>query len=427
MKNALFFVFVSMLLFPPVFAQTPFAPEFDKVTVEHHGSWQWGQEKTHDYTLAKQADGSMMIKEDFQFDLDDADERYTIIYHTFGGYGNIYRIEATFDKTKSDLTGDKWVDFTVFKSDETGKLVKRGTKKEKLPIYTSVLGSNPAKIDFSAEAGIVFDAQWKRFHFPGVFVVETDVEFYNVRFTEEEMEKTKNGYLALKNHAAITALYNDLAAINRTKRVIDLAIDFVPGFEQEYQGKKYSASFYGKIEKFNEEGTSLKERTLFITENKKIKFIILLENSIAGEDLLVFEAKPNAPELESLTDFSEVVDAVLSDKFVQLKGVKLDKDFWSGLSYVGGTAAAGGIGAGGVALYFGASLIFWPLGVAAVFGAASYGVYSLVNTDTYLYGGKLVINSDEEFFSRFEEKINFIFYLGGASAVISPPASLEED
>lgn len=397
MKQTLFLALVFLFSLS-VFAQTSNL-NFERVTVEYHGSWQWVGQQFKEYTFAE------LKNEDFEIDLDDADERFIVVSYGFGSIVNTYKIDAA----SAPATQGTDVVFTITKN---GKQCAQRT--EPLARLSTKV------IDFSKECGIKFEAEWETLTF------ETDVEIHNFELTAEAKNEVKNAFIKNDAYAKqLDSIAKNAKQISSTAglRVLDIS---GPEFTVP-QGIGVDLRVYdGPPITFNEEDSSGKTKHLIISDRGVIKQVVFLRPDIVFENLIVFKPASQM-QVSQFKSPSELFTALNdSSKFTLVNGVDAeDSSVWSeylGPSAVIGTgavAAGAGVGIGVSGLTIGAlANPFAIVGAAAVFIVGGPTWY-FSETDTTRFD-ETIINWDEELFSRFEQKINFLIYKVGDGAPIPP-------
>ncbi len=386
---------------------------FNQVAVHYQGSWQWWADDYEQLTL-KPDTGGMSLREEFDFDVDNPNERTITVSYL----GQHYTIDAP----KSQL-GDQWVNFIVKKNGQ-----QCGQKAEFLPLLSN------AVIDLSGECGIKIWANWET----RVTPFETDMTIEKILITAEEINRAQNEYFKNGNKDRIRALANMIKTANIKLRVLekDNPNDFIDG-ELFF--------VHAKTEYFDEEDTSGKTKSLIITENLDVKYVIVIPEQWSTEFLVYKPAQEM--KFSSIVSFSQLTEKLHSSEMQQIPIREIDVDaletiirtsaeiagpaavttaalYASGATlamyYTGGLALGGTAAAGTVAATGGTILIIAP--VAGV----TYTIIEGSNTHTMITeDGELIFNWDREYWTwSTEGKINFILLkkdLGTTASVLPTP------
>ncbi len=391
------------------FAQsTPSAIDFEHVTVEYHGSWQWGQDKFHPYTFEE------LENEDFSFDLGNTDprtgENWLQIIYVVGSVGNVYRIEAV------PLGGSSETTFVIKKN---GEECFRQTIDVGI-VFNTTINAPACGLNFETEREILNP--------------ETDLQLHKITLNGREIAEVKNAFFKLPNAEKLAKFARDIREINNRTgiRLIDLqnANDF------QTTGNYL---IYSKPTGFNEEDDTLTSRFLVISDGKWLRHIIFIENAIF-ENLVVYESTDNVDvtTFRSSQDLYNLINDRSKTRKIEGKNAE-DYDTLNDWLVGGGTATvatAGTLIAGGGAAIIGTKAalvttggviaklsagatavgtgtfvgISLPIiaGVAVVAGTVG-SVYYFTETDSYIYHD-ILINWDEEFWGRNDKKLNFILF-----------------
>ena len=363
--------------------------ELDNVTVEYHGAWQWGSDTYHRYSILD------LKNEDFDLDLDDSDERSLKLVYGLGPITNVYELEM-----QRSVQGS---DYSRIIAKKNGNVCFNEGKEIDTAFDTLV--------DLASQCGFKFEAEWE------IATFETDMQLHNFEIAKSEKADIISRLTNLENVQALNTLAGQISNANNNYRVREILTQFNKLGPTNY--------LYSSTEFFDETGTG-QTRILVITNDKKILYVILIEEEIL-EDLIVFKPTKNVTIESAEVNNYEKLLGKLDDSsfFTKLDAADAeDPNYWStvqGATLVGGsTVAAGagviiGFGAGTAAISSlaatGAAGLAWiafPIAIIAV--GVGYSVWYFTDTDSSGYdNGGLVINWDNELFSTWAEKeVNFM-------------------
>ncbi len=387
---------------------------FDKVTVEYYGAWQWLSNQ-HDYTLTELKTPSQATS--FPLDIDDPTERFLVIKYFLGNVGVAYRIEAL-----ESATGGTDVVFNVQKN---GQLCADGHLETLNRFSTKI-------IDLTRQCGIKFEAEYESL--TSIFA-ESDVEIHKIEIDQKEIDKVKNAFLKDGvNAKKLDWIAGQVKFLEQRYRIVDLTNtnQFTP-FLKDGQSTGLKVYTSPSIW-FNEGDDSFNTRLLVVTDNFYIKKVILIENAVF-EDLKVYNPVGQIRLLDYKSSRELAQSLNMASKFTQITGREAESEtFWSEyLAGIGVPTTAAAIAGTGTGYVVGSSTV--PLLAVAGTGAGLIvggGVLAIAGSvwyfnasDTYEYDG-LVINYDEEIVSPNsigswnEKKINFMIYKEQGADIIQP-------
>ncbi len=413
------------------------------VLVRDMGAWQWGVAEHEPYTLKETygPDGEwdhIIYDEDkdkdFALQLLDNEENKVAFSHLV----NSYTLQI-----KPDPRGRKHVRFYVSKN---GRPCKTSSGRDYK--YAELSNSSNTYIgDFEDTCGVVFEAEWETLTF------ETDVEIHNLGLSFREYDENIKARLKNTSKESREAL-KKLKSLSEEIRVFDLRGEFIP----DNSGRYFilAGSF-----KMNEGDwwDSTRNRTIFITDNGNLKYMIMLKAKFSN-DFYVVSAKDNFKNTKIYEVTGNKTGKDSWDELVNWEGwsgelphENLDGDFWKEMgATVGVGGATGATTVAGLVVYdvavtgmgstVGGSLGFLAskaalttsisgsAGILAtppgwiIAGAVAVGVliggtaYYLNETDLYSYdGGNLKFNWDTEVFTtQTEAKINHILVMNSAAS-----------
>ncbi len=373
-KQLVFFLFFSLFLVQLSGFAT--ATVLDEVAVNYQGSWQWFVPE-YGQPMLKQGAGGKSIDVKFDLDLDDADERVVVVSYL----GQNYMITAE----RSPL-GGRWVNFTVQKNGQGC-----GNKAISLPILSNEVA------DLSRECGIQIWANWETI----VFHAETDVAIEKILISTEEINKVQNEYFVKRNRAEFEKVAKYMQNVNYFIRAIDKTTDFS-------EGEKYF--IYGHTEYFDEEDTTGKTKSIIITDNLEVKYVIMVPEQ-ASTEFKVYKPtqKMQLSSSMTITNFEALIKKVHSSEMQQIpvkENNGILKDITAGL-------------ATGLSVN-----IFSPARSVAAYIAINGARTHTVVTDPQ----ELIFNWDREYVSWSSEgKINFILLtkdIGGPAPPVTPPSGV---
>ncbi|MBI4043320.1 MAG: hypothetical protein HY393_00750 [Candidatus Diapherotrites archaeon] len=407
--------------------------EANTVVVEYHGASQLSAE-TLSYTLSP-LDWGKSINDDFDLDLDDIDERSLTIRYL----NHTYQITA-----ERGPLGGQQVLFNVLKD---------GTPCTPKPANIPSLPNDGQVIkDFESACGIQFYAEWES------LALETDIEIHNIAFTKKEIDMNIKdlAQTLLENNAV--SIVKKIKAANEKFRVLDLQnpLDFTPAEVED------DAQFHVEPMYFDEEDSTGKTRSLVITKNGIVQYLLFLKQStvLSSESFAVYKA--TQPVLiSSIENYTDLLPPTSTVEWNPLS--EEDLPTWEDIQSVAvpaGEATATTVASGDILLAgsriayvrkanrykaliktgislgkklkvittgakpVGAGLGLTPVGWGILIGTSAVDagllVYDHTHTTTVSYDqGNVILNFDEELFGEAEEQVNFI--------VVGKGVPLEED
>lgn len=316
MKKQILFLFILLVsFFSLVNALTEqgiqnLTVELDNVTVEYHGAWQWGSDTYHRYSILD------LKNEDFDLDLDDSDERSLKLVYGLGPITNVYELEM-----QRSVQGS---DYSRIIAKKNGNVCFNEGKEIDTAFDTLV--------DLASQCGFKFEAEWE------IATFETDMQLHNFEIAKSEKADIISRLTNLENVQALNTLAGQISNANNSYRVREILTQFNKLGPTNY--------LYSSTEFFDETGTG-QTRILVITNDKKILYVILIEEEIL-EDLIVFKPTKNVTIESAEVNNYEKLLGKLDDSsfFTKLDATDAeDPNYWStvqGATLVGGSTVAVG-------------------------------------------------------------------------------------